>query len=213
MIPETLVLAVSTAADGTMTPSSPENRVRFLKSLNLDPARLATCVQVHGTEVKVASGPAIHAATDALVTGEPGLPLLILGADCPLLCLHDEAGAAVAVVHAGWRGMAAGILAQAMAALAPKDPRTVRAFISSCAGPCCYEVGEEVAERFPQEAVSRPAPGSNAHLNLHRAAELALGIPITPLGPTCTICTDTHFSYRRTATPGRHALVAALRRV
>ena len=211
MIPDGLVLAISRVADGSMAASHPDNRSRFLRSRGLDPERLATCEQVHGTRVQVVATPGVRPATDGLVTREPGLALLLLGADCPLVCLFDSAGPAIAVVHAGWRGLAAGILENAMNVLKPTDPGKLRAFMAPAAGPCCYEVGEEVAARFPEAAIHRAGPGSNPHLDLRRAAELALDLPVEPLGPACTICTETHFSYRRNATPGRHALVAGLR--
>lgn len=214
MIPAGLILSVSRAVNGSMAAAMPENRARYVAGLGLDPARLATCEQVHGKTVQEVHAPARFTATDGLVTRKPDLPLMIIGADCPLVCIYDPAGPAgpaLAVVHAGWRGLAAGILTEAVRSLAPADPEKLHAFISPCAGPCCYEVGEEVAGQFPEEAVLRKSPGRNPHLNLHRAAELSLGIPVEPLGPACTICTETHYSYRRNGTAGRHALIAALR--
>ncbi len=205
MTPDGLILAVSSVEDGSMTRSNPGYRARFLLSLDLDPARLATCEQVHGTRVGEVVVGGMCPRADGMRTRLPGLPLMILGADCPLLCLYDPETPAVAVAHAGWRGLAAGILQ----ALEPR--RGMLAFLAPCAGPCCYEVGEEVASRFPAEAVIPGTVGRNPHLDLKRATELALGLPVTLLGPACTICTDSHFSYRRSATTSRHALVAALR--
>ena len=156
MIPSGLILAASSIATGnlalhTLPPGADPaevlaNRVRFIESLGLDPKRVVVAEQVHGTRIlKATSADAGRGArsaadaipaTDGLVTGEPGLPLMILGADCPLICLFDPKAPAVALVHAGWRGLAAGILKSALAALAPTDAQAVQGFIAPHAGPC-----------------------------------------------------------------------------
>ncbi len=231
MIPSGLILAASSIANGnlalhTLLPGADPaevlaNRVRFIESVGLVPARVVVAEQVHGTRVfRATSADAGRGAdsaadaipaTDGLLTTEPGLPLMILGADCPLICLFDPNAPAVALVHAGWKGMAAGILKSAMAALAPTNAQAVQGFIAPHAGPCCFEVGEEVARLFPAAAIVRK-PNRKPHLDFHAAAEQSLGITLRPLGTNCTICTDSHYSHRRNATPHRHALLAALTR-
>ena len=94
MIPEGLILAVSGSADGSMATPMQNNRAEFLRSLGLAPDRLATGEQVHGSSVREVWEPGVFAATDGLLTREPGLSVLILGADCPLVCLYDPGGQA-----------------------------------------------------------------------------------------------------------------------
>lgn len=221
--PDGLRLRATTRADGNLalhtvtadaaaTAEAGHNRAAVLAPWNLAPDDLVTAEQVHGAGVATvgrpeAGGPA-RAGADALVTRIPDVALMILGADCPLVCLYDAAQPAVALAHAGWRGLAAGVLEATLDALAPADTTKIRAWLSACAGPCCYEVGEEVASRFPPEVVVRAA-GRRPHLDLPLAVALSLPVPPTPLGG-CTICGDTHFSHRRTGTPSRHALIASL---
>jgi copper oxidase (laccase) domain-containing protein len=132
---------------------------------------------------------------------------MVLGADCPLVCLFDPLQPAVALLHAGWRGLRAGVLRRGMEALGPGNASHVQAFLGACAGPCCYEVGEELAARFPEDTVRKCA---NVHLDLPAAVARELGIPVTRVGPECTICDDRVFSHRAEKTPNRHALAAML---
>ncbi len=149
------------------------------------------------------------AGADGLVTREPGVALVARGADCPLVLLHDPEGEAIAVLHAGWKGIVAGVLTAGRAALGAADPTRVRAWLGPCAGPCCYEVGEEVARLFPAAAVRR-GPGK-PRLDLPAAVEAALGLPLDRSAYRCTVCSPDFFSHRRDGTSGRHALLAALR--
>jgi polyphenol oxidase len=179
-----------------------ENRRRLLVSLHLDPARLATAGQVHGREVTRVAAPGLHSGCDALVTTEPGITLAVTGADC-LPVLYDTPGA-VAVAHAGWRGTLAGVPEAALAALcgaAGAEPAGVRVHLGPCIRPCCYQVGDEVASRFPSECVRRAADG--LYLDLALAARLRLraaGIADEAIHDTgaCTRCgVDEYFSHRR----------------
>ncbi len=105
--------------------------------------------QVHGTGVYVADGAAgvEEPIADAAVTRERGQPLMILTADClPVLLCGDDA-AVVAAVHAGWRGLAAGVIERTVAAMAV-DPARLRAWLGPCIGSASYEVGREVRAAF-----------------------------------------------------------------
>ncbi|MCU0726768.1 MAG: polyphenol oxidase family protein [Planctomycetes bacterium] len=191
----------------------PVVRQRVLESLGLTPRDLVYGGQIHGTVVREVSradrgGPRV-AETDGFVTREVGVALMVFGADCPLVLLHDPLGPAIAVVHAGWRGLAAGILPEALRVLRPAESGAVRAFLGPCAGPCCYEVGEEVAGRFPEAAVRREA-GGRPRLDLPAAVELSLGISVDRGAHRCTVCSPGCFSYRRTGARDSQGLVAAL---
>src|SRR2546427_801010 len=106
------------------------------------PDRRAPAAQVHGANVARADAPGHYPACDALVPRIPGLALAISGADClPILLL---APGAVAVVHAGWRGLAAGAPRATLSTLcetAGVSPRRVQVHFGPCIRPCCYEVG------------------------------------------------------------------------
>jgi hypothetical protein len=125
-----------------------ENRLRIAEG-----AGLAWGRQVHGTRVLTVDGPTARGAAqdaDGVVTTARDLRLLALTADCLPVALATPG--AVAMVHAGWSGLAAGVLqagVQALRALDPDGP--LHAAIGPAAGACCYEVGAEVAERFPDE--------------------------------------------------------------
>jgi purine-nucleoside/S-methyl-5'-thioadenosine phosphorylase / adenosine deaminase len=231
MTPPGLILKTTDRADGSMalhTLSAVDdpgpvlsNRRRVLEPLGLDPAALVVGEQVHGARAievctddrgrgALTAGSAV-AGVDGLMTSVPGLPLMVLGADCPILVLYDPVRPAVAVVHAGWRGLVAGVMESGLAALGSGCGDGLYAFLGPCAGPCCYEVGEKVAERFPEECVVRTPGRERPTLDLARVIAGKLGRVPERLGPPCTICTTTHYSYRATGTTGRHALIAALR--
>jgi len=123
-----------------------ENRRLACASLGLDPARLALNRQVHGATVNRARPGVSGELGDGLWTDEPELPLLALAADCvPIAIAVTRGRPALAVVHAGWRGLAAGVVEAAVAALGAGQ---AAAMVGPAIGPCCYEVGEEVSARF-----------------------------------------------------------------
>jgi len=193
------------------------NRRRLLEGLALERAGLVTAGQVHGATVRPVTGPGHQPSCDALLTRTPGLVLAVSTADC--MSLLYSAPGAVAAVHAGWRGAAAGLPAAALRALreaAGVESRAVRVALGPCARACCYEVGPEVAALFPAAAVSR-AEGA-VRLDLPAVARLQLleeGLPPGAFEDTgdCTICgRDWYFSHRRDAgRTGRHWGIAALR--
>jgi YfiH family protein len=123
-----------------------ENRRRLATALKL-PAEPAWLAQVHGTDVLAFDGPEVPAerTADAAVTGRPGRVLAVLTADClpVVFCCRD--GSRIGIAHAGWRGLAAGVLeatAQAMAAA----PAELMAWIGPGIGAAAYEVGPEVRD-------------------------------------------------------------------
>ncbi|WP_323028962.1 polyphenol oxidase family protein [Castellaniella defragrans] len=130
-----------------------ENRLRLRRALPGDPLWLE---QVHGTDVfdadaapeDAAAGPAPRA--DAAVTTRRGRPLAIMTADCLPVVLADEAGTVLGVAHAGWRGLAAGVLENTLAAMRRRAPaaRGWRAWIGPGIGPAAFQVGAEVREAF-----------------------------------------------------------------
>jgi hypothetical protein len=198
---DTLNLGLSA---GDAPPSVSENRRRLLACLGLRPDALATAGQVHGANGRLVSNPGHHADCDALFTLTHGIALAVATADC--MSLLYAAPGAVAAVHAGWRGAAAGLPATALSTLcqtAGAAPGSVRVALGPCIRSCCYEVGSEVADRFPARAVTRSA--GRLHLDLPAVARLQLleaGLPPEAFEDTggCTACQhEWYFSHRRDA--------------
>ena len=194
-----------------------ENRRRLLLSLGLDPARLATAGQVHGAVAKTVSAPGLHPDCDALVTRVPGITLAVTAADC-LPILYAVPGA-IAVAHSGWRGTASGAPEAALAAVCDAgraDPGATTVHLGPCIRSCCYQVGPDVAARFPEAAVRRE--NQALYLDLPLAARLRLeaaGVPPPAIHDTgaCTACNpEWYFSHRRDhGLTGRQWGLAALR--
>lgn len=220
-----LVHGFSTLALGSMRapapglgPLTPERRA-FAESLGLDIGRVTVAGAVHGAEVARVDEPAgVVRGCDGLVTDRPGLPLLATFADCYPLLLYDPVARALALVHAGWRGTAAGIAGRAVAAMAREygsRPEVLRAGVGPgiCAG--CYEVGEEVARRFAPGLV-RPSPGGRHLLDLaaaNRAQLQAAGVPARRIHDhgACTRECGLLPSHRRSPDGVRFACIAAIR--
>jgi YfiH family protein len=193
------------------------NRARVLHSAGFDPAALATAGQCHGTRVTEVFAPGHHPECDALVTRVTGVALAVTTADCMSL-LYCAPGV-VAAVHSGWRGTADGMpvaTLEVVCQLAGCAPDAVQVAIGPAIRGCCYEVGDEVASRFPAEAVR--ATAGRPKLDLPTAAERMLrtaGVRAESLTDTgaCTSCEPAlYFSHRRDhGRTGRHWGLAALR--
>ena len=109
----------------------------------------AWCNQVHGATVLAVDRAGLAGDADGLVTAAPGLALAAFSADCPLILAADPAGGAVGIAHASWRGTVGRIareLIRRMAELCPARPADIVACICPSAGPCCYEVGQDVVQ-------------------------------------------------------------------
>lgn len=160
--------------------------------------------QIHSASVLPADAPGECGEGDALVTDRPGLALSIVTADCvPVLLAGPPGEGRIAAVHAGWRGIAGGVIPATLATLGGEIAGWT-AWIGPTIGPCCYEVGEEVAEAVarassPEAVISQP--GGRPHLGLRAAARHQLeaaGITAVTVLPPCTRCeTDLLSSYRR----------------
>jgi YfiH family protein len=178
-----------------------ENRGRLAAAAGLDPGRVAMGWQVHGADVQRWDAPperggfaepgAPLANVDAHLTSERDLGLLVLVADClPLALVADEA---VAMVHCGWRGLAAGVVDRALAELGG----SATAVAGPAIGPCCYEVGSEVLREF--EGLDGVARGRMLDLRavVRRRLE-AGGVERIVDVDLCTSChADLFFSHRR----------------
>jgi YfiH family protein len=175
--------------------------------------------QVHGTHVHRFDSPADGAEApeaDAAVTSVPGVVLAILTADCMPAVLASRDGGEVAAAHAGWRGLAAGVLEATLAAMhAP--PGDVVAWLGPAAGPSAYEVGREVFDAFVDRdpgarTAFSPTRTGHWHVDLYALARrrlAAAGVGAVHGGTLCTISDPARFfSHRRDARTGRMATLA-----
>lgn len=168
------------------------------RHLNRDQSGWASLRQIHSDRVLVVDGEGCAGEGDALITRTPGLGLSIRTADCYPILLADPVSGAVAAVHAGWRGTAAGIIPAAieeMRAHFGTNANDLFVAIGPGIGACCYEVGEEVAREFRLTG--------RAKIDLERANREQLiesGVDerrIESIG-RCTFCEPgTFYSYRR----------------
>jgi YfiH family protein len=168
--------------------------------------------QVHGITV-VHADPGIVATADASWTATPGIACAAMTADCLPALFCDRAGTRVAAAHAGWRGLAAGVLEATLDSLdVPADE--VLVWLGPAIGPKAFEVGPEVREVFINqlpEAAEAFVPSNNAGkfmADIYLLARLRLaerGVTAVYGGGFCTVTDPRFFSYRRASRTGRFA--------
>jgi len=188
------------------------------------PRPIARLHQVHGADVLrlpaedgalapfLRPAPADRPEADALMTNRTGVTVAVAVADCVPMLIADRRGLAVAAVHGGWRGLAAGVLENTIAAMGTEfgsEPADLVMGIGPAIGPCCFEVGPEVLEAFATRgygehvavAVAGPV-GANPYVNLPAVARqvaLDCGVPADAIATAdlCTLCnSDWLWSYR-----------------
>lgn len=195
-----------------------ENRNRLAAALAFNPAQIPIGLQVHGADLAHHSGPQQPSPfalpggplpeVDGHVVSAPGLAPLVFTADCLPVALAGPGG--VAMLHCGWRGLAAGIVAEGAEAIGATD-----AAVGPGIGPCCYEVGDEVLASFTDLgdgilAADRPKTGAEVPKSTHRQMldlpEVArrllahAGVERVESAGLCTSCEpELFFSHRRDA--------------
>jgi hypothetical protein len=231
---DTLNLGNRNSAEGDVPARVERNRALLVDALAL-PSTPHWLRQVHGVEVvrfqapPVASGVQVSAAgnvapgaqepvADASVTNVPGVVLAILTADCLPVVLAASDGSEVAAAHAGWRGLADGMLERSVAAMRT-PPQQLMAWLGPAAGPQVYEIGEDVFNAFvahdaqAQRAFVATRPG-HWLVDLYALARQRLqhaGVPAGAIhgGGLCTISDPQRFfSHRRDRRSGRMATLA-----
>jgi len=173
--------------------------------------------QVHGAEVVVVDRPGAHVGeeADAACTRVSGAPLAVQVADCAPIALVAESGGGIAVVHAGWRGLALGIVDAASAALRAIAGPAATAVVGPCIRPDSYEFGasdlDDLVGAFGETVRGRTRDGAPA-FDLPAAVGVALernGVTDVTFVGGCTADTaDRHWSHRARADAERQALVA-----
>lgn len=177
--------------------------------------RLAWMSQVHSATV-VPAQPELVPVADAQFTSELGVACTVLTADCLPVLFCDRAGTRVAAAHAGWRGLAAGVLEATVSALGV-EPADILAWLGPAIGPAAFEVGPEVREAFlagpgdPRDlaAAFGAGRGDRWHADMERLARARLaacGVQAVYGGGVCTVSEPQRFfSYRRDGICGRQA--------
>jgi len=187
-----------------------ENRRRLTEALGCRPAWLS---QVHGIDV-VQADPASVATADASWSATPGVACTIMTADCLPALFCDRAGTRVGAAHAGWRGLAGGVLEATVDALGVA-PAELLVWLGPSIGPQAFEVGPEVREAFladHAEAERAFVPSANAGkymADIYALARIRLaakGVTAVYGGGFCTFSdTERFYSYRRSSRTGRLA--------
>lgn len=181
-----------------------ENRRRLAALFGMNPDRLATAGQVHGTAVRVVDAPGHVPDCDGLVTATPNVLLCISAADCAAVLLADPEARVVGACHAGWRGAAGEVVAVTTTHMIDLGARPARiyAYVSPCISAEHFEVGPEVAAQFDDAVVHHPPGKDKPHVDLKAAITRQLeekGVPAAHIevSPHCTMAeTDTFFSHR-----------------
>lgn len=198
-----------------------ENIRRVCRAMGVERERMIFTPQNHGIRMRFATEAdaglgmtrPMEEPLDALLTDVPGLVLTKHVADCVPVLLYAP-GRACAAIHAGWRGTAAGIAGLAVRAMCGRyglSPAQIYGAVGPSIGPCCFEVGPEVAEAFPNHVVEGMG---KPHVNLWRANAdqlRAAGVPENQItvAEVCTCCQENLFySHRRDH--GRTGSMAAL---
>jgi YfiH family protein len=203
-------------------------REQMLADLGLAGRGLAYCEQVHETRIARVDTLRAHtplAGYDAAITDLPAAALMTFSADCPLILIHDPRRRAIGLAHASWRCTVAGLAGRMVGALREHfgcRPEDLRAGVGPGAGPCCYEVGEDVfsaAASLPQRDRLFIHRDGRLVFDLwaaNRAQLLAAGLDggRVEIAGICTLCrNDLFYSFRREgAGCGLFGLLAALTR-
>lgn len=186
-----------------------ENRRRLYEFLDL-PSEPVWLEQVHGCDVIRAESVNETCRSDASVTAKPGVVCAVLTADCLPLLVCDRNGKQVAAIHAGWRGLASGIIEQTIRAM-EAEPRDMLVWLGPAIGPGNFEVGDDVYHRFTvlnDSAVSAfTRRGDRWLCDLYKLARLrlqAIGVSNIFGGGFCTYDeVERFYSYRRDGITGR----------
>lgn len=215
------VVVVTECSDGDVHPELVDADTLSRRQLAATGRRWVMLDEVHGVDVVAIDSLAtvswpIVGTGDVLVADRSDATLAVWVADCAPVALFGANGTSRAVVHAGWRGLAAGVIDVAIDAVETTGTEVVAAVLGPCIHPCCYEFGAAELDRVAA-GVGRSAPelsGSTQwgtrSLDVPAAVAAGLarrGVGLDAVGP-CTGCDRRFRSHRRRVDPERHALVA-----
>lgn len=179
------------------------NYKKLLNFLGLEADSIALANQIHGANIEIVDKPGIYEDTDGLITKTPGLPLGIQVADCAAVLIADDVNNVIGAFHAGWRGAVSNIIPKGLEMMKSIGAQLVnfKIYISPCISKAMFEVGEEVAEKFPDVVVDRSSY-TKPHVDLkgyltHQLKKLDIKEEQIEVSPGCTMQDDRFFSYRR----------------
>jgi purine-nucleoside/S-methyl-5'-thioadenosine phosphorylase / adenosine deaminase len=181
----------------------------------VQPGRWSWLAQVHGGDVVVVASPGEHAGrpADALVTATPGVVLAVFTADCAPVALSSSEGV-IGLVHAGWRGLAGGVVENAVAVMREHGATAITAALGPCIRAGCYEFGAgdlaQMAEQFGPGVCTTTAWGTPG-LDLAAGVAVALGRAGAELAldaGACTACSAAWYSHRARQDSARQATLA-----
>jgi hypothetical protein len=219
---------------GPDTDRAVDRRRSICDHLGVSFDNLTSPEQIHGPELVPVSPDILGAGryhrddavkfVDGLITDHADWPLLLMSADCPTVLLYDPDRPAIGAAHASWRGTLAGMttnLVRAMTRAYGSKPDHLRAALCPAAGPCCYEIGPDLARviktRYDKADAYLPPVNDKIHLDLpalNRDQLLAEGLrpEHIELPAICTICDRRFYSHRADGpATGRIALIVALK--
>ncbi len=180
-----------------------ECRRRLAEFCSVDVDEIIQCRQTHSADVCVLEQTELPAEQrygyDAIVTRLKNVVIGVNTADCVPIVLFDEAAGVIAAVHAGWRGAVAGIAVNTLKKMVEIGAKVenVKGYFGPSIGECCFEVGEEVACRFPDEFVVR-RDGEKSHVNLsgfvkHQLEKEGVKAETLILNENCTRCNQSRY--------------------
>lgn len=225
-----LTIELSLRQDGGMKfgdNSSTKNRQEFLRRIGIDESKVVSAALTHSSNVQVVSSEdvgKIYPNTDGLITNAKNLFLSVTVADCLPIVLYEPHKKIFAVVHAGWRGLAAGILKKTLQKMVEEfsaDVKEISLSVGPSIGQCHYDVKEDVTQHFFDYPSVILQQDEKTFLNIKEVArqqvlELGLQKEHIEVSPICTFCeAGTHFSHRKDQSAPVQAmmLVAGIREV
>lgn len=199
-----------------------QNRKTLANIFDIKEENFITCNQTHGKNIEIANPGGIYPDCDALILTEKNMGIFLNFADCTPIILYDKVNKIGAVSHAGWRGTAqkiAQLTAQKMIDEFCTKPQNITALIGPCIGQCCFDVGEDVAQKLIQTVQNGkdfciPQRGKTFVdlKGINKTQLKEIGIKEIDVCSYCTVCDNQHFySYRKeNKTPLRHSAVLVL---
>lgn len=200
LVPGMPGVAFGAAADGDGR-SDARAREAIASQLGI-PASWGIVDQVHGATVLSVTVGGHAGEADALITSTPFVPLAIGTADCVPVAMTSESH--VAIVHAGWRGVAAGIVANTVSAFG--DGGVASVAIGPHIGPCCYEVGSEVVSAIGGHEARTSWGTRSVDLASAIRAQIPVDVAVVDV-EQCTMCSEGYSSFRRDGTANRQVSV------
>lgn len=181
-----------------------ERRTALARHLGFEPERLATQRQVHGSAVVVVDDGYLPVDSDAMLTDRAGWLLAVSVADCVPLLLFDPVHRVVGGVHSGWRGTQLNVVGAAVAQMSSvyeTNPEDLLCYVGVAASGCCYEVRDDVAERFDERFSTSIGDGKYLFDNKGQVLEQLISCGLQPINievdVRCTICDASFHSHRR----------------